>query len=163
MFLLEAKAHLPSFCPRFLNLTCVVTVRFISWYTHTLPPNHAVCVWGSGACSLAAIATGQHWLLCPTDKSHPTMRSVLMELSYKLDNTGEPVYSCQPVQTFFGGPTCKLLTKSALFQSPENGSLLVCTGDEASNCAMVSTCFVFGFCLFCFSRQGHWPYLAIGA
>uniref|UniRef100_H0UUW2 RING-type E3 ubiquitin transferase n=1 Tax=Cavia porcellus TaxID=10141 RepID=H0UUW2_CAVPO len=71
------------------------------------------------------------------DKSHPTMRSVLMELSYKLDNTGEPVYSCQPVQTFFGGPTCKLLTKSALFQSPENGSLLVCTGDEASNCAML--------------------------
>ncbi|KAM6176457.1 E3 ubiquitin-protein ligase RFWD3 [Erethizon dorsatum] len=72
------------------------------------------------------------------DKNHNTMRSVLMELSYKLDDAGELVCSCQPVQTFPGGPTCKLLTKSAIFQSPENdGSILVCTGDEASNSALL--------------------------
>lgn len=59
-------------------------------------------------------------------------------MSYKLDDTGEPICSCHPVQTFLGGPTCKLLTKNAIFQNPENdGSILVCTGDEASNSAMV--------------------------
>ncbi|XP_074170675.1 E3 ubiquitin-protein ligase RFWD3 isoform X4 [Rhinolophus sinicus] len=72
------------------------------------------------------------------DKNHNTLRSVLMEMSYKLDDTGEPICSCHPVQTFLGGPTCKLLTKNAIFQNPENdGSILVCTGDEASNSAMV--------------------------
>ncbi|XP_005403515.1 PREDICTED: E3 ubiquitin-protein ligase RFWD3 isoform X2 [Chinchilla lanigera] len=72
------------------------------------------------------------------DKNHSTMRSVLMELSHKRDEAGELVCSCQPVQTFLGGPTCKLLTKSAIFQSPENdGSVLVCTGDEASNSALL--------------------------
>uniref|UniRef100_A0A8C0M0K6 RING-type domain-containing protein n=1 Tax=Canis lupus familiaris TaxID=9615 RepID=A0A8C0M0K6_CANLF len=73
------------------------------------------------------------------DKNHSTLRSVLMEMSYKLDDAGEPVCICHPVQTFLGGPTCKLLTKSAIFQNPENdGSILVCTGDEASNSALVS-------------------------
>lgn len=72
------------------------------------------------------------------DKNHNTLRSVLMEMSYKLDDTGEPVCSCHPVQTFLGGPTCKLLTKNAIFQNPENdGSVLVCTGDEASNSALI--------------------------
>ncbi|XP_021112362.1 E3 ubiquitin-protein ligase RFWD3 isoform X2 [Heterocephalus glaber] len=72
------------------------------------------------------------------DKNHNTMRSVLMQMSYNLDDAGEPVCSCHPVQTFLGGPTCKLLTKSAIFQSPENdGSILVCTGDEASNSALL--------------------------
>lgn len=72
------------------------------------------------------------------DKNHNTLRSVLMEMSYKLDDTGEPICSCHPVQTFLGGPTCKLLTKNAIFKNPENdGSILVCTGDEASNSAMV--------------------------
>ncbi|XP_076989134.1 E3 ubiquitin-protein ligase RFWD3 isoform X2 [Tamandua tetradactyla] len=72
------------------------------------------------------------------DKNHNTLRSVLMEMSYKLDDAGEPVCSCHPVQTFLGGPSCKLLTKSAIFQSPENdGSILVCAGDEASNSALL--------------------------
>lgn len=72
------------------------------------------------------------------DKNHNTLRSVLMEMSYKLDDTGEPVCSCHPVETFLGGPTCKLLTKNAIFQNPENdGSVLVCTGDEASNSALI--------------------------
>ncbi|XP_028624434.1 E3 ubiquitin-protein ligase RFWD3 isoform X2 [Grammomys surdaster] len=72
------------------------------------------------------------------DKSHNTVRTVLFEMSYKLDDAGEPVCSCLPVQTFLGGPTCKLLTKSAIFQSPENdGNVLVCTGDEASQSALL--------------------------
>ncbi|XP_017724205.1 PREDICTED: E3 ubiquitin-protein ligase RFWD3 isoform X2 [Rhinopithecus bieti] len=72
------------------------------------------------------------------DKNHTTIRSVLMEMSYRLDDTGNPVCSCQPVHTFFGGPTCKLLTKNAIFQSPENdGNILVCTGDEAANSALL--------------------------
>ncbi|KAG8508231.1 E3 ubiquitin-protein ligase RFWD3, partial [Galemys pyrenaicus] len=72
------------------------------------------------------------------DKNHNTLRSVLMEMSYKLDDAGEPICTCHPVQTFLGGPTCKLLTKSAIFQSPENdGSILVCHGDEASNSALL--------------------------
>lgn len=49
------------------------------------------------------------------------------------------VYSSNPVQTFSAGPTCKLLTKNAIFQSPEeDGSVFVCAGDEASNSALVS-------------------------
>ncbi|XP_016052021.1 PREDICTED: E3 ubiquitin-protein ligase RFWD3 isoform X2 [Miniopterus natalensis] len=72
------------------------------------------------------------------DKNHNTLRSVLMEMSYTLDDAGEPLCSCHPVQTFLGGRTCKLLTKSAVFQSPEkNGSILVCTGDEASYSALL--------------------------
>ncbi|XP_036919534.1 E3 ubiquitin-protein ligase RFWD3 isoform X3 [Sturnira hondurensis] len=72
------------------------------------------------------------------DKNHNTLRSVLMEMSYKLDEAGEPVCSCHPVQTFLGGPTCKLLTKSAVFQHPgKSGSILVCTGNEASNSALL--------------------------
>ncbi|XP_053771235.1 E3 ubiquitin-protein ligase RFWD3 isoform X2 [Desmodus rotundus] len=72
------------------------------------------------------------------DKNHNTLRSVLMEMSYKLDEAGDPVCSCHPVQTFLGGPTCKLLTKSAVFQHPgKNGKILVCTGDEASNSALL--------------------------
>ncbi|XP_053463676.1 E3 ubiquitin-protein ligase RFWD3 isoform X2 [Nycticebus coucang] len=72
------------------------------------------------------------------DKNHTTIRSVLMEMSHTLSDSGEPVCSCRPVQTFLGGPTCKLLTKSAIFPNPENdGSILVCTGDEASNSAML--------------------------
>lgn len=66
------------------------------------------------------------------------MRSVLLEMSYKLNDSGEAVCSCHPVQTFLGGPTCNLLTKSAIFQSPENnGEILVCTGDEASKSALL--------------------------
>uniref|UniRef100_A0A8C8ZVZ8 RING-type E3 ubiquitin transferase n=1 Tax=Prolemur simus TaxID=1328070 RepID=A0A8C8ZVZ8_PROSS len=72
------------------------------------------------------------------DKNHKTIRSVLMKMSYTMNDTGEPVCCCHPVQTFLGGPTCKLLTKSAIFQNPQNdGSILVCTGDEASNSALL--------------------------
>lgn len=59
------------------------------------------------------------------------------------------VCSSNPVQTFSAGPTCKLLTKNAIFQSPdEDGSIFVCAGDEASNSALVRLvpfCVVEGF------------------
>ncbi|XP_066098979.1 E3 ubiquitin-protein ligase RFWD3 isoform X2 [Saccopteryx bilineata] len=72
------------------------------------------------------------------DKNNSTLRSVLMEMSYKLDDSGEPVCSCHPVQTFLAGHTWTLLTKNAVFQNPEkNDSLLVCTGDEASHSALL--------------------------
>ncbi|XP_040838306.1 E3 ubiquitin-protein ligase RFWD3 [Ochotona curzoniae] len=72
------------------------------------------------------------------DKNHNTMRSVLMEMSHRINDAGDRVCLCNPVQTFHGGPTCKLLTKNAIFQSPKHdGSLLVCTGDEASNSALL--------------------------
>lgn len=81
----------------------------------------------------------QYIFFYPVDKNHNTLRSVLMEMSYKLDDAGEPVCSCHPVQTFLGGRTCKLLTKNALFQNPDkSGSILVCIGDEASYSALVS-------------------------
>ncbi|XP_067905771.1 E3 ubiquitin-protein ligase rfwd3.S [Heterodontus francisci] len=73
-------------------------------------------------------------------KTHNSLRCVMMELSSSpstelLENL---VCTCYPVQTFNAGPTCKLLTKNAIFTSPEkDGSVLVCAGDEATNSAMV--------------------------
>ncbi|XP_072278495.1 E3 ubiquitin-protein ligase RFWD3 [Pyxicephalus adspersus] len=73
-------------------------------------------------------------------KSHNFVRCVMMELtsSRLADSTDEFSCSCYPVQTFNAGPTCKLLTKNAIFQSPDrDGSILVCAGDESSNSAML--------------------------
>lgn len=65
------------------------------------------------------------------------------------------VCSCRPVQTLTAGPACKLLTKNAIFQSPEDdGSILVCAGDEASNSAMVLPCPCCRCGAFCFSLLG---------
>ncbi|MBZ3870063.1 E3 ubiquitin-protein ligase RFWD3 [Sciurus carolinensis] len=104
-----------------------------SHWPHVLPLEPGGCV------DFQTESSTRHCLVTyRPDKNHNTLRSVLMKMSYKLDDAGEPVCSCHPVQTFFGGPTCKLLTKSAIFQSPENdGSILVCTGDEASNSALL--------------------------
>ncbi|XP_069757259.1 E3 ubiquitin-protein ligase rfwd3.S isoform X2 [Narcine bancroftii] len=73
-------------------------------------------------------------------KTHSSLRCVMMELS----STPSPESpenlkcTCYPVQTFSAGPTCKLLTKNAIFTSPEkDGSVLVCAGDEATNSAML--------------------------
>ncbi|XP_075796791.1 E3 ubiquitin-protein ligase RFWD3 isoform X1 [Pelodiscus sinensis] len=74
------------------------------------------------------------------NKSNNCLHCVVMELSCSqlTDASVDVVCSCHPVQTFSAGPTCKLLTKNAIFQSPEeDGSVLVCAGDEASNSAMV--------------------------
>ncbi|KAG8562419.1 hypothetical protein GDO81_015669 [Engystomops pustulosus] len=73
-------------------------------------------------------------------KTHNYLRCVMMELtsSRLTDSENEYSCSCYPVQTFNAGPTCKLLTKNAIFQSPDrDGSILVCAGDEASNSAML--------------------------
>ncbi|XP_075694380.1 E3 ubiquitin-protein ligase RFWD3 [Rhinoderma darwinii] len=73
-------------------------------------------------------------------KTHNYLRCVMMELtSSRLTDPGDDYScSCYPVQTFNAGPTCKLLTKNAIFQSPDqDGSILVCAGDESSNSAML--------------------------
>ncbi|NXY08957.1 RFWD3 ligase, partial [Pteruthius melanotis] len=73
-------------------------------------------------------------------KNNPCVRCVMMELTCSpLTETSEDVVcSSNPIQTFSAGPTCKLLTKNAIFQSPENdGSVFVCAGDEASNSALL--------------------------
>ncbi|NXS39416.1 RFWD3 ligase, partial [Balaeniceps rex] len=73
-------------------------------------------------------------------KNNPCVRCVMMELTCSpLTEASEDVvcYS-NPVQTFSAGPSCKLLTKNAIFQSPEeDGSIFVCAGDEASNSALL--------------------------
>ncbi|XP_061078169.1 E3 ubiquitin-protein ligase RFWD3 [Conger conger] len=72
-------------------------------------------------------------------RSNPLLRCVLMELSRApQDSARPPACSCLPVQTFSAGPSCKLLTKSAVFPSPaRDHSTLVCAGDEASHSTMV--------------------------
>ncbi|NXH40226.1 RFWD3 ligase, partial [Dicaeum eximium] len=73
-------------------------------------------------------------------KNNPCVRCVMMELTCSPLSEGseDVVCSSNPVQTFSVGPTCKLLTKSAIFQSPEDdGSVFVCAGDEASNSALL--------------------------
>ncbi|XP_042196349.1 Golgi apparatus protein 1-like [Callorhinchus milii] len=73
-------------------------------------------------------------------KTHTSLRCVLMELSSSpLPNSLEDlICTCYPIQTFSAGSTCKLLTKNAIFNNPEqDGSILVCAGDEATNRAMV--------------------------
>ncbi|CAN2389275.1 MDM2/MDM4 family protein binding [Pristimantis euphronides] len=73
-------------------------------------------------------------------KTHNYLRCVMMELTSSRLTDMEDQYSCScfPVQTFNAGPTCKLLTKNAIFQSPDrDGSILVCAGDESSSSAML--------------------------
>ncbi|XP_051884176.1 E3 ubiquitin-protein ligase RFWD3 isoform X2 [Pristis pectinata] len=73
-------------------------------------------------------------------KTHSSLRCVMMELSSSAspESLENLICTCYPVQTFNAGPTCKLLTKNAIFASPEkNGSVLVCAGDEATNSAML--------------------------
>ncbi|XP_010138793.1 PREDICTED: E3 ubiquitin-protein ligase RFWD3 [Buceros rhinoceros silvestris] len=73
-------------------------------------------------------------------KNHPCVRCVMMELTCSplTEASEDVVCSSNPIQTFSAGPTCKLLTKNAIFQSPEeDGSVFVCAGDEASNSALL--------------------------
>ncbi|KAI1235473.1 hypothetical protein IHE44_0002338 [Lamprotornis superbus] len=73
-------------------------------------------------------------------KNNPCVRCVMMELTCSplTEGSEDVVCSSNPVQTFSAGPACKLLTKNAIFQSPEdNGSVFVCAGDEASNSALL--------------------------
>ncbi|NWS76191.1 RFWD3 ligase, partial [Crotophaga sulcirostris] len=73
-------------------------------------------------------------------KNNPCVRCVMMELTCSplTEASEDVVCSSNPIQTFSVGPTCKLLTKNAIFQSPEgDGSVFVCAGDEASNSALL--------------------------
>ncbi|KFQ13272.1 E3 ubiquitin-protein ligase RFWD3, partial [Leptosomus discolor] len=73
-------------------------------------------------------------------KNNPCVRCVMMELTCSplTEASEDVVCSSNAVQTFSAGPTCKLLTKNAIFQSPEeDGSVFVCAGDEASNSALL--------------------------
>ncbi|NXA74878.1 RFWD3 ligase, partial [Thryothorus ludovicianus] len=73
-------------------------------------------------------------------KNNPCVRCVMMELTCSplTEGSEDVVCSSNPVQTFNAGPACKLLTKNAIFQSPEeDGSVFVCAGDEASNSALL--------------------------
>lgn len=73
-------------------------------------------------------------------KTHSSLRCIMMELSSSAspESLENLICTCYPVQTFNAGPTCKLLTKNAIFTSPErDGTVLVCAGDEATNSAML--------------------------
>ncbi|NWS79820.1 RFWD3 ligase, partial [Toxostoma redivivum] len=73
-------------------------------------------------------------------KNNPCVRCVMMELTCSplTEGSEDVVCSSNPIQTFSAGPACKLLTKNAIFQSPEDdGSVFVCAGDEASNSALL--------------------------
>ncbi|XP_051237870.1 E3 ubiquitin-protein ligase RFWD3 [Dicentrarchus labrax] len=72
-------------------------------------------------------------------RSNPSLRCVLMALNRtpQQDSSQLPSCSCSPVQTFSAGSSCKLLTKNAVFRSPDGGGTLICAGDEASNSTMV--------------------------
>uniref|UniRef100_A0A672YA15 RING-type E3 ubiquitin transferase n=2 Tax=Sphaeramia orbicularis TaxID=375764 RepID=A0A672YA15_9TELE len=72
-------------------------------------------------------------------RSNPSLRCVLMALNRtpQQDSSQLPVCSSSPVQTFNAGSSCKLLTKNAVFKSPDGGGMLVCAGDEASNSTLV--------------------------
>ncbi|XP_034033226.1 E3 ubiquitin-protein ligase RFWD3 [Thalassophryne amazonica] len=72
-------------------------------------------------------------------RTNPTLRCVLMALNRTppVDSARLPTCSCSPVQTFSAGTSSKLLTKNAVFKSPDGGGTLVCAGDEASNSTMV--------------------------
>ncbi|XP_042690717.1 E3 ubiquitin-protein ligase RFWD3 isoform X1 [Centrocercus urophasianus] len=103
-------------------------------------PHHLLLEPG-GCIDIQTESTSRHCLATyRPSKSNPCVRCVLMELTCTplTEASEDVVCSSNPVQTFSAGPTCKLLTKNAIFQSPEeDGSIFVCAGDEASNSAML--------------------------
>ncbi|NXL95837.1 RFWD3 ligase, partial [Alectura lathami] len=106
-----------------------------SYWPHHLPLEPGGCV------DLQTEISTRHCLATyRPGKNNPCVRCVLMELTCSplTEASEDVVCSCNPVQTFSAGPTCKLLTKNAIFQSPEDdGSIFVCAGNEASNSAML--------------------------
>uniref|UniRef100_A0A8D0GT98 RING-type E3 ubiquitin transferase n=1 Tax=Sphenodon punctatus TaxID=8508 RepID=A0A8D0GT98_SPHPU len=107
---------------------------------HSYQPHH-LPVEPGGCIDIQIEASTQHCLATyRPNKTHHCLRCVVMELSCSqlTEASSDVVCSCHPVQTLSAGPTCKLLTKNAIFQSPEDdGSILVCAGDEASHSAML--------------------------
>ncbi|XP_074864715.1 E3 ubiquitin-protein ligase RFWD3 isoform X2 [Carettochelys insculpta] len=108
--------------------------------SHSYRPHHLPLETGGCIDIQTEIITRHCLATYRPNKSNNCLHCVVMELSCSqlTDASVDVVCSCHPVQTFSAGPTCKLLTKNAIFQSPEeDGSILVCAGDEASNSAMV--------------------------
>ncbi|XP_026535927.1 E3 ubiquitin-protein ligase RFWD3 isoform X2 [Notechis scutatus] len=106
-----------------------------SYRPHDLPLEPGGCI------DLQTEASTRHCLATfRPNRNNNCLQCVVMELTSTqlTDRDDEIVCSCNPIQTLTAGPTCKLLTKNAIFQSPEDdGSILVCAGDEASNSAML--------------------------
>ncbi|KAM9374298.1 E3 ubiquitin-protein ligase RFWD3 [Phaethornis superciliosus] len=107
----------------------------ISYRPHHLPLEPGGCI------DIQTEISTRHCLATyRPSKSNPCVRCVMMELTCSplTEASEDVVCSSNPVQTFSAGPTCKLLTKNAIFQSPEeDGSVFVCAGDEASNSALL--------------------------
>ncbi|XP_033638921.1 E3 ubiquitin-protein ligase RFWD3-like [Asterias rubens] len=73
------------------------------------------------------------------NKNHTMTRHVMCELKHeKGQSTSSRVVACHPVQTFYGGPTMKVLSRSTLYQSPcQSDQLFACSGDEATTSALI--------------------------
>ncbi|OXB74076.1 UNVERIFIED_CONTAM: hypothetical protein H355_003139 [Colinus virginianus] len=103
-------------------------------------PHHLLLEPG-GCIDIQTEASTRHCLATyRPSKNNPCVRCVLMELTCSplTEASEDVVCTSNPIQTFSAGPTCKLLIKNAIFQSPEeDGSMFVCAGDEASNSAML--------------------------
>ncbi|XP_068022635.1 E3 ubiquitin-protein ligase RFWD3 [Melanerpes formicivorus] len=107
---------------------------------NTYQPHHLPLEPGGCIDVQAEIATRHCLVTYRPSKSNPCMRCVMVELTCRplTEGSEDAVWCSNPVQTFSAGPTCKLLTKNAIFQSPEDdGSVFVCAGDQASNSAML--------------------------
>ncbi|XP_061231833.1 E3 ubiquitin-protein ligase RFWD3 [Neopsephotus bourkii] len=102
---------------------------------------HHLPLEAGGCIDLQAEITTRHCLATyRPSKNNPCVRCVMMELTCSplAEASEDLVFSSNLVQTFSAGPTCKLLTKNAIFQSPEeDGSIFVCAGDEASTSALL--------------------------
>ncbi|XP_077166724.1 E3 ubiquitin-protein ligase RFWD3 isoform X2 [Paroedura picta] len=118
-----------------LEGACFWEQKADSYRPHHLPLETGGCT------DLQTEASTRHCLATfRPSRNRNCLQCVVMEMtcSQLTEAADDVVCSCRPVQTLTAGPTCKLLTKNAIFQSPEDdGSILVCAGDEASNSAML--------------------------
>ncbi|XP_077939191.1 E3 ubiquitin-protein ligase rfwd3.S isoform X1 [Gasterosteus aculeatus] len=101
---------------------------------------HALPLESTGCTDIQVETESRHCLVTyRPGRSHPRLRCVLMALTRtpQQDSAQLPSCSYSPVQTFGAGSSCKVLTKNAVFKSPQGGGTLVAAGDEASNSTMV--------------------------
>nr|XP_020490579.1 E3 ubiquitin-protein ligase RFWD3-like [Labrus bergylta] len=109
-------------------------VNETTYRPHILPLENSGCI------DIQVETESRHCLVTyRPGRSNPSLRCVLMALNRtpQQDSSQLPSCSCSPVQTFSAGPSCKLLTKNAIFKSPDGSGTLVCAGDEASNSTIV--------------------------
>ncbi|XP_060892142.1 E3 ubiquitin-protein ligase RFWD3 [Labrus mixtus] len=109
-------------------------VNETTYRPHILPLENSGCI------DIQVETESRHCLVTyRPGRSNPSLRCVLMALNRtpQQDSSQLPSCSCSPVQTFSAGPSCKLLTKNAVFKSPDGSGTLVCAGDEASNSTIV--------------------------